>query len=93
MDDLQNQRDFIQYLQEHNVLVVTIAPNCRSFGPTSHLNKQINPDTWNGHYAEDRVYAKFCGHVALLQMRHGRYFFGESRIRQHFGRSILGHVL
>ena len=77
MDCPQNQQDFLRYLRDHKVLVVTLAPNCRSFGPTSYLNKQINHDTWFDHYAKDRVHAEFCGRVAQEQMKQGRYFFGE----------------
>ena len=80
MSDANNalrQRDFIQYLRDHSVLVVTMAPKCRSFGPTSQLNRLINYETWNDHYVEDRKDANFCGHVAEVHMQHSRYFFGE----------------
>ena len=68
---------FYSVLTDHKVLVVTLAPNCRSSGPTSHLNRSINPNTWSDHHAKDLVHAKFCGHVAQVQMKQGRYFFGE----------------
>jgi hypothetical protein len=55
-----------------------MAPSCRTLGPTSHLNRSLNYDTWVQHYEEDRPHIHFCGRIANLQLRSGRYFFGEN---------------
>ena len=50
LGDKHDQREFIKYLEKYNASLVTMVPNCRSFGPTSHLNRQIHHDTWQRHY-------------------------------------------
>ena len=54
-----------------------MAPSCRSTGPPSALNSQINYDTWRLHYEEDAPHISFCGKVALVQANKGNYFFVE----------------
>ena len=75
-DPLEQKRVLI-YVEQHDVIVVVMAPSCRTTGPPSGLNYQINYDTWVAHYNEDAPHIEFCGKVALLQMQRGRYFFVE----------------
>ena len=41
---------------------------CRSFGNRSHVNKVINPDTYDENYKVDAVLACFVGRVAKAQL-------------------------
>ena len=68
LGDSRNQREFLEYLDKNNALLVTLAPNCRSFGPLSHLNQVINHTTCVQHYLEDQKHASSCGHVAQVQI-------------------------
>ena len=90
---LENQLDFIQYLRKNNVLLVTMAPNCRSCGPTSHLNKQINYDTWNDHYQGDRKHAKFLVTWQRSTWKRVGTSLENILIRPPFGKSTRGHEL
>ena len=77
LGDPQTQRKFKEYLENNNVLLVTMAPNCRSWGSPHYVNQQINPETYERHRAEDEPHAFFCAEVALIQMKRGRYFLVE----------------
>ena len=62
------------YIEGNEVLVVVMGPTCRTLGPCSHLNKALNYGTWLNHYNEDMPHARFCGGIALLQVKKGRHF-------------------
>ena len=73
-----DQKLVLQYIETCQVLVVIMAPSCRTLGPTSNLNHQINYDTWLRHYREDMPHVHFCARVASIQIRNNRYFFAEN---------------
>ena len=58
-------------------MVVILQPNCRTVGRFTPLNQQNNYDTWYEHFKEDLPHMKYCGEVALLQMKLNRYFLRE----------------
>ena len=69
----QQQRTCLNYLTQHSVLVLIMAPRCRTLGPTSSLNRAINYDTWKRHYNEDMPHARFCARAAWHQLQQGRF--------------------
>ena len=71
------QRMAIRYLDTNNVLVLIMAPRCRSLGPPSNVNYAINYDTLLQHFEEDKPHLSFCGYAALHQLKKGRHFFSE----------------
>ena len=73
-----HQNQIKHYITTNKVLVVTMAPSCRSLGPPSNINRIINYDTWLIHYKEDQPHIHFCAQIALLQIRVLRFFFGEN---------------
>ena len=73
-----HQQHVLQYITKSNVLVVLMAPSCRTLGPTSNLNYKINYDTWLKHYQEDMPHVHFCGRVAMLQIQLRNFFFAEN---------------
>mgnify|MGYP003340745794 CR=1 FL=1 len=77
LGDPREQELAIKYLDEHEVLVLVMSPSCRSLGPTSNLNYDINYHTWRKHYDEDMPHVRFCGKAALHQLKHNRHFFVE----------------
>ena len=77
LGDPQEQKRVIIYIRQHTVLVVVMAPSCRSPGPPSGLNYEINYDTWVSRFNEDAPHTEFCGKVALLQIELGNFFFVE----------------
>ena len=72
------QKLVTKYILENDVLVVIMAPSCRTMGPTSNVNAAINHDTWLRHYNEDAPHIRFCGFIAKLQIRRGCFFFAEN---------------
>ena len=77
LDDPKVQEAVIHYLHTCFVGVVILQPNCRTTGPLSHFNAQVNYETWNAHHQEDLPHIKFCGKVALLQDDLHRFFLRE----------------
>ena len=71
------QRALNHYLDTCYVLVAILQPNCRSVGKLAYFNAKVNYDTWHKHYEEDLPHMKYCGVVALKQMRMNRYFMRE----------------
>ena len=67
-----------KYVKDNQVLVVLMAPSCRTLGPTSNVNAAINFDTWLEHYEQDKPHIHFCGEIAMIQIDNTRFFFGEN---------------
>ena len=42
----RDQQQALAYLESNHVLVVVMAPSCRSMGPTAHVNYRINYSGW-----------------------------------------------
>ena len=78
LGDHATQREVIRYIHDNNVLLVVMAPACRSVGPTSNLNYNINHRGWNESFNTDLPHLQFCGKVALVQQHVGRYWFVET---------------
>ena len=73
-----HQQHILQYITKCMVLVVLMAPSCRTLGPTSNLNYHLNYDTWLKHYQEDMPHVHFCGRVAWLETTLQPFFFAEN---------------
>ena len=57
--------------------MVVMAPVCRPFGSWARLNSFVNYEAWLRSYNEAAPLARFCGTVALQQLRTGRHFINE----------------
>ena len=77
LGDAHVQEYALRYLDENNVLVLVMAPTCRTLGPPSNVNYAINYDTWRAHYEEDLPHLTFCGHAACHQLAKHRHFLCE----------------
>ena len=77
LGDHKEQAKVLQYIYDNDVLVVSMAPSCRTVGPPSNVNASINFDTWASHRQEDLPHLQFCGAIALIQLDHNRDFFAE----------------
>ena len=73
----EGQRQFLDYLEVHRPLVVVMGPTCTPFGPWSNLNKVLHYDSWLKSYHNAAPHGRFCGRVALIQIRNGRFFVNE----------------
>ena len=71
------QKKVLHYIREHQVMVVIMSPTCGPFGALSHLVKAAQPSGWAASYAKAAPHGRFCGVVALLQLREGRHFVNE----------------
>ena len=65
LDSPSEQASVLSYLDTHQVFVVVMSPSCRSTGPPSSLNRQINYDTWEAHYNEDRPHIESVSYTHL----------------------------
>ena len=72
------QRWTLQYLDQHEVQVLVMAPSCRALGPPSNLNYHIHHETWLKSYEEDAPHVRFCGTAAQKQLKQGRHFIVEN---------------
>ena len=78
--DLNTRRDQLkvrQIVEELKPLVVIMSPVCTPFGPRAYLNRTINQETYQRSYNEAVIHGRFCGNLALLQYKSGRYFVTE----------------
>ena len=78
--DLGNPKEqarVLKYIYDNDVLVVSMAPSCRTVGPPSNVNASINHDTWAAHRLQDLPHLQFCGSIALIQLDRDRDFFAE----------------
>ena len=50
----------------------------RAIGPPSNLNFKINPEAWEIFFRADLPHLEFCGKIAILQARKGRFWFAET---------------
>ena len=71
------QRVIEHFMETCYVLVAVLEMNCRSTGPRSYLNAQINPETWNEHHKTDLPHIKFCGRIAMIQDDLDRFWMRE----------------
>ena len=53
------QRVIEHFMETCYVLVAVLEMNCRSTGPRSYMNAQLNPDTWYDHHKTDLPHIKF----------------------------------
>ena len=72
-----------------DVFVAVMSPTCGPFGPLSHLNKAAQPAAWQASYERAAPHGRFCGVVALLQLRKKRHFVNEQPVRT-YTRNNLG---
>ena len=72
------QTQVAQYINRNDVLVVVMAPSCRSIGPPSNLNYHIHYEGWLNSFTADLPHIKFCGKIACLQAKKGYYWFSET---------------
>ena len=78
LGDPMMQTAVAHYINDNNVMVVIMAPSCRAIGPTSKLNYRINPEGWAKSFDADLPHLEFCGRMAILQERKGRFWFAET---------------
>jgi len=77
LNDPVQQRKVLNYINSNNVLVAIMAPTCAPFGPISSLMKANDPAAWERSYAKAAPHGRFCGQVALNQLKKGRHFINE----------------
>ena len=65
------------YFKNNRVLVAVMAPVCGPFGPLSHLNWHLHPETMRRQEAKYKPLAVFCGNVALIQHHKGLHWLQE----------------
>ena len=66
--DLNQQHDQLgvwHYFRTRRPIVALMAPTCRPFGPRSHCNKIMFPQTWEASYMQAAPHGRFCGKVAM----------------------------
>ena len=67
------------YIEDNEVLVVVMVQRAERWGPARTSIRALNYDTWLKHYNEDMPHARFCGDMALLQVKKGRHFICENQ--------------
>ena len=77
LNDPSQQRKVYNYIKSHKVFCVVMAPTCTPFGNMSHLSKHVHPEAWKEAYKDAAPHGRFCGEVALLQLKEGRHFINE----------------
>ena len=77
LGDPKVQEAVNHYLDTCYVLCAVLQPNCRSTGSFSHYNRVHNYNAWHKHHVEDLPHIRYCGHVALRQAKHERYWIRE----------------
>ena len=77
INDSHEQARAISYIRSAKPLVVVMSPTCRPYGHWARYNSVLYPDTWKMSYAWVSPHGRFCGKVALLQLRAGRFFMLE----------------
>ncbi|MAD34454.1 MAG: hypothetical protein CMJ88_11970, partial [Planctomycetes bacterium] len=71
------QRNVRQYFTDNTVLVVVMAPMCAPFGPMGQFNEHKYPTGWTRSYNLAAPHGRFCGEIALLQLRKKLHFIRE----------------
>ncbi len=64
-----DQRNTRMYFEMYTVLVAVMAPMCTPFGPMGQFNEHKYPEGWTRSYNVAAPHGRFCGEIALLQMR------------------------
>ena len=73
-----NDRHYaIQYFERFSVLCAVMAPVCSPYGPLGALVKNNYPESWKESMRTAMPIAKFCGNIALIQLRKGKSFIQE----------------
>eukprot|EP00959_Pyramimonas_sp_CCMP1952_P247574 5175605-Pyramimonas_sp.AAC.1 len=62
------------------VKVVILQPNCRTTGPPSYLDSQVNFGTRHEHRKGDLPHIKFCYKVAVRQSGLRRFYLREQPV-------------
>ena len=75
--DKATQKVVLAYIRLAKPLVVLMGPRCDVFGPLGSRNRVLRSDSWQAAYVTAAELAEFCGVVAELQMREGRFFVNE----------------
>ena len=78
LGDPKMQSMVARYINDNEVMIVVMAPSCRAIGPPSNLNAKINPEGWERSLLTDLPHLEFCGKMAILQSRKGRFWFAET---------------
>ena len=66
-----------RYFERHRVFCAVLAPICGPYGPRSHLNNHLYPETMAKKRKEAGPVAAFCGRVALLQLSRCLHYIVE----------------
>ena len=77
LGDPATQKAINHYFEVCYVLVAVLQPNCRTTGRNSYYNSIVNHGTWKRHHDQDLPHIQYCGHIALKQIKKGRYFLRE----------------
>ena len=79
--DLTKESNIItgyNYFERNVNLCAVMAPECKCFGPMSNMVKTCNPETHERELNRvGRPLAKFCGNVAVIQLKKGLHFIRE----------------
>ena len=70
----QDQQGVWHYFHTRQPIVALMAPACEPFGPRSHYNKIIFPQTWEASYAQAAPHGRFCGEIGLFQCQRRRAY-------------------
>ena len=72
-----NQDKVLEYIRSVKPLVAVMAPTCTPYGPMANLVKHVTPASWKRSLDLARPHGRFCGRVAQLMQRLGKYFIAE----------------
>ena len=71
------QRDVRHYYNSMKPLFSIQAPTCTPFGPLGKVNHSLHYDSWLISYQNAAPHGRFCGEMALLQDKQGRFWLNE----------------
>ena len=54
-----------------------MSPMCRAFGRHANINYQYNYEGWKRSYDISAPHGRFCGRIAMIQIKNGRFFINE----------------
>jgi hypothetical protein len=77
LNDAETQRLVKRYFEDHKPFVAVMAPTCTPYGRMAYQNFVHNFDGWKRSWDNAHPHARFCGRIALLQLRSGRHFLRE----------------
>ena len=73
----KDQKLVEEYFVTYQPLVSVMSPMCRPFGPMSNVNYEHNYEGWSRSYNIAAPHGRFCGHIAMIQIKCHRYFINE----------------